>query len=332
MSSTIRINILREEFSRLGYTYEPILIQGLEYTKFISADGMVWLYKDANGRLPFPYVAASDILNNKIVAADYAYRKNVRVPRIVRVKKDHRTLGEYRQMLDVDSRAGIVIKPTDSTLSQGVTANVQTDNQLRDAIIKAREYSSDIIAQERVEGDEYRFVYVGTTLRAIIQKSKLAVIGDGLSTIEELIIQENSARLGLTDLRVKYPQVSLDFLRMQGVVLDEVLSDGVRKLLNDSTTLEDGASFYEVTESVHSSYIDIANKLAGDFGGGYLAVDIIIKDHMTAAESGNYAFLEFNDIPAPTFFYACRNKPEVPVMRELVRYIDESLRRTKDFK
>ncbi len=325
MNSTQRIVILREELGRLGYQHEALVIGGVEYTKFTSSDGLTWLYRDANGMLPMPYASASHVLNDKFVAAGYAKTKNVRVPHVVRVRDELRGVADYRRLLGVDEREAIVIKPTNSTLSRGVSAQVKTDEALVAAIEKARGQPGDVVAQERIEGDEFRFVFVGTALKAVIQKAKLCVVGDGNSSIRQLLLDENRARMEITGLRVRYPQVSLGPIEAAGVALDRVPSVGEAVILNDSTMIERGASFYEVSEGVHSSYVDLAKRLAADFGGGYLAVDFIIRDHQVPANESDYAFLEFNNIPSPMFYYACRNKPELSVMRDLAHYIDEVL-------
>ena len=323
MHSTIRIAVLREEFTKLGYKYETQLISGVEYTKFISPNGLTWLYKDTNGRLPFPYVGASRILNDKMVAARYAREKGVRVPRVVPVDISIQSIDEYRRLLGVEGK--VVVKPTDGTLSRGVSANVEDDEQLVSAIAEARKYSQSIVVQERIEGDEFRFVYVGAHLKAVIHKQKAKVTGNGYNSVRELVLDENRQRLELTGLRARYPQLSLRQFEKDGIDLMAVPHQGEVVQLGDSTMLEDGASFYEVSEEIHGSYKEISHILASDFGGGYLAVDLIIHSHSEPATDSNYAFLEYNDLPAPLFYYVCRNQPEVPVMRDLVQYIDRVL-------
>lgn len=326
MNSQVRIAVLREEFAKIGYTNEALVFNGVEYTRFTSPDGITWLYKDTNGRLPFPYVGASPILNDKKLAALYAKEKGIRVPRTIHANAAIHSVEEYRRILGVSEFSSIVVKPTDETLSRGVSANVRTDEQLKEAFKKAHEHSRNIIVQERVEGDEFRFLYVGTKLRTIIQKSKLRVVGNGQLTIRELIFDENRQRLDLRNLRVHYPQLLPETYEKQGIDLFRVPHEGEVVQLDDTPLIERGASFYEVTDGVHDSYKDIANTLAKDFGGGYLAVDMIIPDHMQPATQDNYSFLEFNDIPAPMYYYACRNRSEIPIMKELVAYIDKVLR------
>ena len=323
MHSTARIAVLREEFAKLGYRYETRFIDGVEYTKFISSDGLSWLYKDSNGILPFPYVGASRILNDKAVAARYARAKGIRVPRVVPLEASMQSIDEYRRVLGVSGK--VVVKPTDGTLSRGVSANVETDEQFIAAVAKARKQSQSIVVQERIEGDEFRFVYVGTRLKAVIHKQKARVTGDGHRTVRDLVLDENRQRLELTGLRARYPQLPLGRLEQKGIDLMAVPQEGEIVQLSDSTMLEDGASFYEVSQEIHESYKEIASTLASDFGGGYLAVDIIISNHYEPASDDNYAFLEYNDLPAPLFYYVCRNQPEVPVMRDLVQYIDRIL-------
>ena len=325
MNSQIRIAVMREEFSKLGYTNEALVYGGMEYTKFTAPSGVSWLYKDKNGRMPFPYVGASAILNDKHLAAAFAREKNIRVPRTVKASDMIRTVEDYRRVLGVSEFGSVVVKPTDATLSRGVSANVRTNEQLEIAMKKAREHSRNIIVQERIEGDEFRFLYVGARLSAVIHKAKLRIVGNGHDSVRTLMLDENRQRLELTGLRVRYPQLSLEAYQKNGVDLERVPHEGEIVQLDDTTLIECGASFYEVSDGVHESYKKIANTLANDFGGGYLAVDIIISDHTQPATENNYAFLEFNDIPAPMYFYACRNRPNVPVMKELVAYIDKVL-------
>lgn len=325
MNSTVRIAVLREEFAKLGYRYEEVMIGGIEHTKFISSDGLTWLYKNSNGRLPLPYVSASSVLNDKVLAARFAKDKGVRVPRVVKANEQIQSVAEYRRLLGVEAGKAVVVKPSDATLSRGVSANVMNDAQLTSALAEAHKHSSSVVVQERVEGDEFRFVYVGTSLKAVICKQKARVVGDGQSTVRSLVLDENRQRLDIVGLRVRYPQLSLQQFKQSGIDLDQVLAEGEVVQLSDSTMLEGGASYYEVSDEIHDSYKNIAQVLSEDFGGGYLAIDVIIQSHTEPASESNYAFLEFNDIPAPMFFYACRNKPDVPVMRDLVAYIDKAL-------
>lgn len=318
--TTERSAVLREEFEKLGYTSEQLTIGDIECIRFTAPSGMAWLYKSSNGKLPLPYVGASFILNDKVLGAEYAESKGARVPRTVSVSRSPVTLAGYQEMLSAGQRA-IVIKPSDATLSRGVSAHVASDEELGQAIVKARNVSRNVIAQERIEGNEYRFLYVGLELKAVILKQKLRVVGDGVTTIQGLLSRENEQRRTLEGLRVKYPQIALNSLGLRRGNLSRVPAEGEVVQLGDLITLEGGASFYEVKEEVHGSYVEIANRLAYDFGPGYLAVDIIMQNHRVAATTDNYAFLEFNDLPAPMYFYACRNQPEVPVMRDVVRLI-----------
>ena len=326
MKSSKREDVLEEEFQKLGYRSERLSISGTQYIRFVSPEGRVWLYKATNGKLPLPYVGASAILNDKQIAAEYVELKGVRTPRTVRVSNDFRTVADYRANLGLDDSKAIVIKPSDGTLSRGVSANVRTDQELGVALEKARKQSSRVIAQERVEGNEYRFVYVGMQLKVVIVKCKLQVVGDGTSTVRMLIFKENRARLELKGLRVKYPQISFDKLNLARDQFDRIPENGEMVVLGDSIAIEDGASFFDATHEIHETYKDIANRLAADFGGGYLAVDMLIKNPHEPANDQNYAFLEFNDLPAPMYFYACRNNPDIPVMRDLVELIDRSLK------
>lgn len=90
----------------------------------------------------------------------------------------------------------LVIKPTDGSFGRGITVNITDINDFRQSLIRTRhkEGYQDIIVEEHIKGDDYRLYVVGDQVVGAIRRTPAYVIGDGQSTIEELIQKKNQVR------------------------------------------------------------------------------------------------------------------------------------------
>lgn len=325
MSGITRISVLKRELSKLGYTFVDVSVNRIAYTRFTSPRGVGWLYRNDGGTFPMPYASASYILMNKTQSMNYLQSRGFRVPRSMEAQKDGTTIAQYRAALHLRPDAQLVVKPVDGTLSQGVSTRISSQSQLDDALRASRRYSPTAIVQEQFEGEEYRFSFIGGVLRSIIYKQKPLLIGDGTHTIRTLIKEENRERAELQLETVTYPALKEADAEAFGVDLERVPAFNEVVYLSESTMIEDGASMYELLGDVHPSYVALAESMAQDFGPGYLAVDLLIKDRFTPATRPGYCFLEFNNLPAMMLFYTCRNGQKTDVGRDLAHYIDKIL-------
>lgn len=326
MATVTRIKVLRKELARLGYTYEETEAGGVAYTQFVSPRGKKWLYRDDAGTFPMPYASASFILNSKIHSMDYVKRhKGVRVPASIRRSMEYRTVADYRQVLGLSERVPLVVKPTDETLSHGVTVGIRNDDELKSGFAAAEKYSHNIIVQEEVQGEEFRFTFIGGELRSVICKQKPQVVGDGETSIRNLILLDNQQRMSIASGALQYPLLSLESITRFGVDIERIPARDEVVILGSSTLIENGASYWERIDEIHDSYKVLARRMAEDFGDGYLAVDILLQNYKEPQSDTNYCFLEFNNLPAMMLFYSCRNGQQTNIGRDLAVYLDKIL-------
>ncbi|PID34913.1 MAG: hypothetical protein CR971_00780 [candidate division SR1 bacterium] len=85
----------------------------------------------------------------------------------------------------------IVVKPLTEGHGNGITTNISTQEELEQAFEFVKKYGDDIIIQEHIFGDEYRILVVGDKVSLCINRIPAFVMGDGKSTIKELIEIEN---------------------------------------------------------------------------------------------------------------------------------------------
>ena len=85
----------------------------------------------------------------------------------------------------------VVVKPLDGNHGRGVATNLTTREQVLAAYEVASNEGSAVIVEQYVAGDDYRLLVVGNQLVAAARREPAHVIGDGRSTIRELVDEVN---------------------------------------------------------------------------------------------------------------------------------------------
>jgi cyanophycin synthetase len=81
----------------------------------------------------------------------------------------------------------VVVKPIDGNHARGVFTNLMTREEVESAYAAAVEEGSGVIVERYIRGSEHRLLVVGGKLAAAARGEIAKVIGDGRSTIDELI-------------------------------------------------------------------------------------------------------------------------------------------------
>jgi hypothetical protein len=142
-------------------------------------------------------------------------------------------------------------------------------------------------------------------ISGIVGKEFLAVVGDGMSTIETLLSQEDRYFLQLPVLRATY-----------GRVLEEVLPAGACKTLVPYGNHSRGAKFVDLTHLVDDQLVHTIDRLCREIPGFYYGrLDIKYKDWAELCAGKNYSVIELNGAgsepthiydPAHSIFFAWR--------------------------
>ncbi len=85
----------------------------------------------------------------------------------------------------------VVVKPQYGNHGRGVATNLQSKEQVIAAFHAAREEGSSIILEQHAPGDDYRLLVIGGKLVAAARREPAHVIGDGISTVQQLIDKVN---------------------------------------------------------------------------------------------------------------------------------------------
>ena len=85
----------------------------------------------------------------------------------------------------------VVVKPLDGNHGKGVGIGLRTAEQVRAAFEQAAYYSGTVIVETFQEGNDYRILVVSGKAVAVAQRVPGDVVGDGRSSVAELIEQVN---------------------------------------------------------------------------------------------------------------------------------------------
>jgi D-alanine-D-alanine ligase-like ATP-grasp enzyme len=88
----------------------------------------------------------------------------------------------------------VVVKPNVSGFSRGSYFPINSYYELLKAVIAVKIWWPSSVIEQYLEGKNYRIVVVKDEIMSVIQRFPPFVIGDGRSTIEELIDMENNIR------------------------------------------------------------------------------------------------------------------------------------------
>jgi len=196
----------------------------------------------------------------------------------------------------------VVVKPQYGNHGRGVATNLNTREQVVNAYAAAREEGSSILVESYLPGDDYRLLVIGGRLAAAARREPAHVIGDGRSTIGELVAEVNrdprrSDGHATVLSFIKLDAVGLAVLAEQGYTPDSVPPAGQRVLIRRNGNLSTGGTATDVTDRVHPETAARAIEAARIVGLDIAGVDIVAVDIGRPLEEQRGGVVEINAGP-----------------------------------
>ncbi len=190
----------------------------------------------------------------------------------------------------------VIVKPLN--LSQGIlVAKIYNKREYYQVAKKILTKTSGFIVERFHSGKDYRVVVLDTEVIVAYQRIPLFIVGDGKSSILELLQQkqENFLKIGrkknidFEDFRIKRK------LQKQKLAFDSVIPKDTIVYLLDNANLSSGGEGIDVTESIHPDFQKLAIHVTKDMGLRLAGVDIITSD--ITLPMVNYTIIEVNGSP-----------------------------------
>ena len=196
----------------------------------------------------------------------------------------------------------VVIKPKDGNQGKGVTVNITTKEQMTAGFVAAAEFRDDIMVERYLPGNDFRLLVVGDKLVAAARRDPPQVIGDGASTVRQLVDRVNlDPRRGnghSTSLtKIRFDDIALASLAAQGYEADSVPPRGKRVILRNNANLSTGGAATDVTDDVHPEVAARAVAAAHMVGLDICGVDLVCDSVLKPIEEQGGGVVEVNAAP-----------------------------------
>ncbi|MBR8836093.1 MAG: cyanophycin synthetase [Stigonema ocellatum SAG 48.90 = DSM 106950] len=201
----------------------------------------------------------------------------------------------------------VAVKPVAGHKGIGVTAEVRDAQELESAFSRAVDAIPDneptrVIVEKSISGADFRLLCVNGKFVAATERRPAWVVGDGDSTIAELIREENR-KPGRWDTptsamsKIQTDEAMEQYLEQQRLSLDSVIEKDRIVYLRKVANLSAGGVSIDATRNVHPDNIILAQDIAQHFRLTCLGIDVITPTLSKSWKSGDFAILEINAAP-----------------------------------
>lgn len=232
------------------------------------------------------------------------------------------TLADPTPALDfLRTHGRCVVKPAYGTgAGAGVTCDVQTLEDFVRAALSAVRHCPELVVERQLDGNEYRMLVLDGTVVGAVQRRPPSVVGDGSSTVTELVLAENRRRLAAGGHEGLFLlQLGLDAcltLRRQGLSPDSVPGDGQRVTVARAVNTGAAADCEAVRPSPALAADAVAATRALGLRLASVEIATSLPDLGTAAPGAGV--IEVNSTPGLTYHYHVRDPAGVQPVADAV--------------
>lgn len=174
----------------------------------------------------------------------------------------------------------VTVKPEIGNHGRGISARVTNATELKIAFESAAKIFSTVIVEKSLTGHDYRVLVINGELVAAALREPAHVIGDGVSSIQQLIDTTNAdPRRGLGHERVltiiSINDMTYRMIELQGYSLNDVLPNKEKLTLKSTANLSTGGTARDVTDEVHQDVRLMCERIARLVRMDCLGIDIV---------------------------------------------------------
>jgi len=240
---------------------------------------------------------ATDIASDKSLTKELLSGMGVPVPKGYKIY-DEDELEESIGLI----KFPVAIKPLDSNHGKGISANINTLEDAKKAFHSAKKYSSAVIIEKSLIGNDFRALVINNKLIAVAERTPAFVKGDGKSTVKELIdIVNSDPRRGYGHEKI-LTQITIDqmterMLEHKGYTVDTILKKDEICFLKSTANISTGGTAIDRTDEVHPDNIFLFERIARIIGLDIAGIDVVAPDVSTSIINNGGGIVEINAAP-----------------------------------
>lgn len=203
----------------------------------------------------------------------------------------------------------VVIKPVGLMGGSGVTTNITTLEHAKKAYRYAQEkinlkdrptWQTKIMIQKQVEGEDYRLLVIDGVLRVATKRIPAFVVGDGTSSIRELIEETNKdprrdiKNPAHTLKPIQFDEMLDEYIEEQDLTLEYVPKKDEEIHVRKVASMSQGGITEDFTDKVHPQIKYLCESLASSLHAFVYGIDILCVDISKPLTIENGSFIEMN--------------------------------------
>jgi cyanophycin synthetase len=248
------------------------------------------------GRTSF---VATELASDKNMTKKLLDESGIPVPRGVVVRDAEDAVRAVRRL-----GFPLVTKPLDGNHGRGVTIGIMTEEQLRFGFAEAQRQAKgrDVIVERFFAGNDHRILVVDGRMIAVAERVPAQVVGDGVSTIRQLVAEVNQdPRRGEGHenvmTRIKIDRIVEEHLARSGLTPDSIPEAEQVVPLRATANLSTGGTAIDRTNEIHPDNAEIARRAAMIVGLDVAGVDFVCPDITRSVRETGGGVIEVNAAP-----------------------------------
>lgn len=202
----------------------------------------------------------------------------------------------------------VITKPNLGSRSRHTLIHINTEDTLIYGFRKAKKLSPLVVVEEELRGYLFRCTLVGGKFVGAVRRDQPEVIGDGVSTLQELFDKENERpeRKGPIFHKIVIDPDAEKELQREGITMKDIPAKGRLVTFSQKTSRGIGGTTTEVTDMVHPENIKMLEKLGAFLKDPLVGVDLIIErieepwyteQHCGIIECNSLPFIDLHHYP-----------------------------------
>lgn len=210
----------------------------------------------------------------------------------------------FEGLLEIVETIGfpIVLKPLNGNQGKGASINVTTNEAAAIAFHFAQEYSTNVLVEKFISGFDYRLLVIDGKFVAAAKRIPAHIIGNGTSSIRELIEEVNVNPLrgdghesALT--KIKFDKDTFAQLEKFNLTMECIPSLGEIIYLKSTANLSTGGTAIDTTDAIHAENIFMAERIAKIVGLDICGIDMMAINMTESILDNGGVVLEVNAAP-----------------------------------
>lgn len=207
-------------------------------------------------------------------------------------------------LLEIIGQIGfpIVIKPLDGNQGKGATINITNEEAAKIAFEQAKLFSRYVVVERFVEGSDFRLLVINGKFEAASKRIPAHIIGDGRSSIRELIEAVNQQPKRGEGHESALTKINFDkdtFLQLEkyNYTIESIPAENETVYLKSTANLSTGGTAEDMTDVIHPENIFIAERIAKIIGLDICGIDIMAANITKPLRETGGVVLEVNAAP-----------------------------------